>query len=221
MNFLLKNFKKLALTGVIALLSVALFLSTADGAIALPTSQKSVNAPAIPGQNLPLTGKPETAPEKPEFTLPEPLEKARLSYEKAVQKTNNVIDGLAAQLAGSSPDKDIIEDQQDDLENAADKLDDLAEKVGKFGKKLFNNPSATVSEGVQKNLQALKQGLDNAAQTIDILADDTEKAKNGASPFLKNRISQGIDAVKESLQASDRALSDLISTVKTQLQDAV
>jgi inorganic triphosphatase YgiF len=191
-----------------------LFSPVGASAIALPA--KTSNPAVAPNPTLPATPKAGPAVEKTETVLPKALEDARLAYEKAVQKTNTVIDGLSAQLASPSPDKNTIEDQQDALENVADKLDDLAEKVGKFGKNLTNS----TSEALQKNLQALQQGLDNSVETINLLADDTERAKKGASPFLKTRIDQGIGAVKQNLQESDRALEDLISTVKAQLQKA-
>lgn len=213
----LTNLSKRVFSLALSFLVFAVILSSPGPAIALPVNPDR----AIVGdRTLPASPKAEPPAAKTEIALPKPLEDARLFYEKTVQKTNSVIDGLSAQLASPSPDKDVIEDNQDDLENAADDLDDLAEKVGKFSKNLFRSSSATASETLQKNLQALRSGLDNAAQTVDILADDTERAKKGASPFLKTRIDQGIDAVKQSLQESDRALQDLLSTVKAELQKA-
>jgi uncharacterized phage infection (PIP) family protein YhgE len=199
---------------LIFLLTVTLLIGGGGNAIAL--TAKTSNPAVAPNPALTATSKAEPTAEKAEIVLPKALEDARLAYEKAVQKTNAVIDGLSAQLASPFPDKNTIEDQQDELENVADKLDDLAEKVGKFSKKLTDS----TSEALQKNLQALQQGLDNSVETINILADDTERAKKGASSFLKTRIDQGIGAVKQNLQESDRALDDLISTVKAQLQKA-
>jgi uncharacterized protein YoxC len=207
MTNILKNPKNWALSLAVSVLAFGLALLLSCEAIAVPLTA----AITRPVETAP-------APVKNEFTLPDPLEKAKLTYERTVQKTNEVIEGLKAQLVAPSPNKNIIEDQQDDLENLADKFNDLSEKVGKLGKNLFYNSSSIVSETVQKNLLSLKQGLDNASETLDILADDTERAKKGASPFLKNRIDQGINAVQESLQTSDQAIKDLVSSIKAELQ---
>jgi uncharacterized phage infection (PIP) family protein YhgE len=211
MNFLIDHWNRVktrAIALCVSLIAFGLILFPVSGAIALPG--KIAN---------PVKAEPTA--EKTEIVLPKAIEDARLFYERTVQKTNSVIDGLAAQFASPNPDEDAIEDGQDDLENAADNLDDLAEKVGKFSKKLLKSGDATANEALQKNLQALQKDLNNSAEIVDILADDTERAKEGASEFLKNRIAGGIDAAKQSLQESDRALEDLISTVKAQLQKAV
>ncbi len=207
MTNILKDLKNRALSLAVSFIAAGLLLFLSCEAIAVPVTA----APARAVETAPV-------PVKNEFILPEPIEKAKLTYERTVQKTNEVIEGLKAQLALPSPNKNIIEDQQDDLENVADKFNDLSEKIGKLGKNLFYGASSTVSEAVQKNLLSLKQGLDNASETLDILADDTERAKKGASPFLKNRIDQGINAVQESLQTSDQAIKDLVSSIKAELQ---
>ncbi|MEG3437487.1 hypothetical protein V0288_10185 [Pannus brasiliensis CCIBt3594] len=213
----LTNLPKRVFSLALSVLALTVILSFPGRAIALPvTPDRAV----VGDRTLPTSPKAESSAEKTEIALPKSLEDARLFYEKTVQKTNSAIDSLSAQLASASPDKDAIDDNEDDLENLAEDLDDLAQKVGKFSKNLFRSASTTANETLQKNLQDLRQNLGNSAEILDILADDTERAEKGTSSFLKTRIEQGIDAVKQSLQESDRALQDLTSTVKAELQKA-
>jgi len=131
--------------------------------------------------------------------------------------TKSAIDDLKAQLAAPSLDKKIIEAQQDNLEDLADNIDDLGEKVSKLTKKLTKS-GAKLSETLQNNLITLENSLVNTSETIDILADDTERLKDNASPFLKTRVEKTIDAVKQTLQESDRAWQELISSATTELE---
>ncbi len=145
------------------------------------------------------------------------LEDAQIAYEKAIQAAKSAIDDLKAQLAAPSLDKKIIEAQQDNLEDLADNIDDLGEKVSKLTKKLTKS-GAKLSETLQNNLITLENSLVNTSETIDILADDTERLKDNASPFLKTRVEKTIDAVKQTLQESDRAWQELISSATTELE---
>jgi predicted Rossmann fold nucleotide-binding protein DprA/Smf involved in DNA uptake len=89
--------------------------------------------------------------------------------------------------------------------------------VSKLTKKLTKS-GAKLSETLQNNLITLEKSLVNTSETIDILADDTERLKDSASPFLKTRVEKTIDAVKQTLQESDRAWQELISSATTELE---
>jgi methyl-accepting chemotaxis protein len=200
---------------LIFLLTVTLLLGGRGNAIALPL---------LPGQ-LAVISSPtatsgtvvEPVKKKIEISSPKILEDAQIAYEKAIKAIKSAIDDLNAQLAAPSLDKKIIEDQQDTLEDLAENIDDLGEKVSKLGKKLANS-GVKLSETLQNNLSTLEKSLSNTSETIDILADDTEKLKKSASPFLKTRMEQTIDAVKQTLQESDRAWQELISSATTELE---
>ncbi len=69
----------------------------------------------------------------------------------------------------------------------------------------FLNLQGTCIQGYRH----LENSLVNTSETIDILADDTERLKDSASPFLKTRVEKTIDAVKQTLQESDRAWQEL------------
>ncbi|MEG3437776.1 hypothetical protein V0288_11660 [Pannus brasiliensis CCIBt3594] len=219
MNFRKKSFTSLGkriFPLIISLFAFAFFLSFQEGASAIPAIDAPPTPEVVPNQALPPASSAESAVPETPIVLPKILEDARLYYERLVSEANSAIDDVSTQLASPVPDEKIIGERQDDLEHAADKLDDLAEKVTKYGKKLYGLGGGDLS----RNLQAFRQTLDNAAQSIDRLADDTERAKEGASPLLKARIDRGIAAVKQSLQGSDRALEDLLSTVKAGIRSA-
>lgn len=193
---------------LIFLLTVTLLLGGRGNAIALPL---------LPEQLAVIDRATATGGTVNEVSRPKILEDAQIAYEKAIQAAKSAIDDLKAQLAAPSLDKKIIEAQQDNLEDLADNIDDLGEKVSKLGKKLVNS-GAKLSETLQNNLITLENSLVNTSETIDILADDTEQLKDNASPFLKTRVEKTIDAVKQTLQESDRAWQELISSATTELE---
>jgi predicted RNase H-like nuclease (RuvC/YqgF family) len=200
---------------LIFLLTVTLLLGGRGNAIALPLLPEPLavidRATATGGTVV------EPVKKKNEVSSPKILEDAQIAYEKAIQATKSAIDDLKAQLAAPSLDKKIIEAQQDNLEDLADNIDDLGEKVSKLTKKLTKS-GAKLSETLQNNLITLEKSLVNTSETIDILADDTERLKDSASPFLKTRVEKTIDAVKQTLQESDRAWQELISSATTELE---
>jgi len=202
MNFLtnwLKAQKNKVLVGLIAGLTILSSLTFADVAfadnsvLAIITSTKAEPATAV-----------EQAAKSVDASIQTWVEEIKLSFDQAVQEIKQLVEELPQQLAGGAVNGKAIGAKQDLLENAADSIDDLGEKVAKFNKRLQRSGTA-LSAPVAKNIEGLQRSLEDSAEAINLLADDTEKAKKGASTFLQTRIKQQVDIVKQALQASTEA----------------
>jgi hypothetical protein len=89
-----KSLKNQIFKLLIFLLTVTLLIGGGGNAIAL--TAKNSNPAVAPNPTLTAASKAEPTAEKAEVVLPKALEDARLAYEKAVQKTNAVIDTKSA-----------------------------------------------------------------------------------------------------------------------------
>ncbi|BFM40436.1 hypothetical protein [Synechocystis sp. LKSZ1] len=145
------------------------------------------------------------------------LEKTQRSYDKALAKTQQAIADLSQQLAQISTTTDIalrkqlkdsLEDKQDDLENAADKFDDLAEKLQSLGKKLTKTQDPNQAN-FQANVESAQLSLSQLAQSLDTLADSTEKAKKGATAEIRTQIDQQIQGVQQALDQANQTVQNI------------
>lgn len=202
MNFLtnwLKAQKNKVLVGLVAGLTMLSSLAFTDIAFA----DNSILAIISSTKAEPTTAV-EQAAKSVDASIATWVEEIKLSFDQAVQEIKQVVEELPQQLAGGSVTGKAIGAKQDLLENVADSIDDLGEKVAKFNKRLQRSGTA-LSAPVAKNIQGLQTSLEDSAEAINLLADDTEKAKKGASTFLQTRIKQQVDIVKQALQASTEA----------------
>ena len=186
------------------------------------TINESPNQPVTSTTTVNTSEPPATAPESlAPSPLPKWVTKTQLTFDKAFTKTQTAIADLASQLEEAATTTDVVvqkqikkslENKQDDLENAADKIDDLVEKLQKANKKL----AATVGDApnelqsqLQIQAQNLQQSLDAAVQTINALADSTEKAKKNTTEDFRTQINNQIEAVNQALEKAQQAIQGL------------
>ena len=215
------------LTGFLALLLVMSF-ALMDGAFAQPliaqVSGAEVSAPINENseQSLPA----EVQPEEQELQgagseLQTLVTETQVSFQKALEDTDLLISDLSQQIerVASEPRPSIrkqikrdIEDRQDLLENIADDVDDLAEKVEEFNSQLKSSVERSqlaIDPQLQNNSYGVEQSLENVAKTLNLLADNTEKAKKNSTPILRSQIEQQIGAVRQALEEADQAIKVL------------
>jgi plasmid stability protein len=186
------------------------------------TINESPNQPVTSTTTVNTSEPPATAPESlAPSPLPKWVTKTQLTFDKALTKTQTAIADLASQLEEAATTTDVVvqkqikkslENKQDVLENAADKIDDLVEKLQKTNKKL----AATVGDApnelqsqLQIQAQNLQQSLDAAVQTINTLADSTEKAKKNTTAAFRTQINNQIEAVNQALEKAQQAIQGL------------
>jgi len=136
------------------------------------------------------------------------LEKVQLAYDKTLAKTQQAIADLSQQLEQLNTTADpavrkqlrqILEDKQDDLENVADKFDDLAEKLQNWNEKV-GLPSG----------ESVSVALDQLSESLNTLADSTEKAKKNTTAELQAQIDQQRQNVQQAIDTVNQAFQSLI-----------
>jgi len=152
---------------------------------------------------LPPEGKfkePENYAERSVIQL---VQETQSSFEKAVFDTNEVVIKLPEEIPQTTIENEI-EKEEASLEKVSDSVGDIVEKVSNFRDK-FVGTGVLVDKELISKLENLQASLEDSAEKIDILAEDTEKAKDGASNSLQTRIDKEIQTLKEAFDKSDRA----------------
>ncbi|MEB3189344.1 MAG: hypothetical protein VKL42_03260 [Snowella sp.] len=174
------------------------------------TTTESTSEPPAPA--------PESSAPSP---LPQWVTKTQCTFDRALAKTQTAIADLASQLEEAATTTDVavqkqikksLENKQDALENAADKIDDLVEKLQKVNKKLaatLGDAPNELQSQLQIQSQNLQQSLDAAVQTINALADSTEKAKKNTTAAFRTQIHNQIEAVNQALEQAQQAIQGL------------
>jgi DNA anti-recombination protein RmuC len=206
------------LAGVLLVVSLLIINFPAQALTINESPNQPVTSTTTANISEPTTTAPESLAPSP---LPKWVTKTQLTFDKALTKTKTAIADLASQLEEAATTTDVVvqkqikkslENKQDVLENAADKIDDLVEKLQKTNKKL----AATVGDApnelqsqLQIQAQNLQQSLDAAVQTINTLADSTEKAKKNTTAAFRTQINNQIEAVNQALEKAQQAIQGL------------
>jgi prophage maintenance system killer protein len=206
------------LAGVLLVVSLLIINFPAQALTINESPNQPVTSTTTANISEPTTTAPESLAPSP---LPKWVTKTQLTFDKALTKTKTAIADLASQLEEAATTTDVVvqkqikkslENKQDVLENAADKIDDLVEKLQKANKKL----AATVGDApnelqsqLQIQAQNLQQSLDAAVQTINTLADSTEKAKKNTTEAFRTQINNQIEAVNQALEKAQQAIQGL------------
>jgi uncharacterized protein YukE len=91
-------------------------------------------------------------------------------------------------------------------------VDELAEKTKKFNKKVLRSAETTqvaVQAQAEQRARNTQRALEDAAEAIDILADDVENAKDETSALFRARLEQHVKAVNQALEEANRSIKTL------------
>lgn len=206
------------LAGVLLVVSLLIINFPAQALTINESPNQPVTSTTTANISEPTTAAPESLTPSP---LPKWVTKTQLTFDKALTKTQTAIADLASQLEEAATTTDVVvqkqikkslENKQDDLENAADKIDDLVEKLQKANKKLaatLGDAPNELQSQLQIQAQNLQQSLDAAVQTINALADSTEKAKKNTTEAFRTQINNQIEAVNQALEKAQQAIQGL------------
>uniref|UniRef100_B8HKX5 Uncharacterized protein n=1 Tax=Cyanothece sp. (strain PCC 7425 / ATCC 29141) TaxID=395961 RepID=B8HKX5_CYAP4 len=144
----------------------------------------------------------QSATEQISSALQQLIQEAQLSFEQAIQDTQQAIRDLPQTLESASANpaqfQRGLESRKDLLDDIADSIDGLGERINKLG----GNFSQT-------NAKAVKSVFDDAADAIEVLADDIEDAAKGSSAVLRVQINAHIQSVNQSLEQAKQTLQSL------------
>lgn len=204
------------LIGVLALLLVMSFVlmdsASAQSLIAQVSSQEASPSAATISETpeqpvLPEVQASEQVLQEADTEWQRLVAETQISFQKTLEDTNLLISDLSQQIERITTEvqpsvrqqiKQDLENRQDLLENLADDIDDLAEKV--------EDLNVADNSQLQNKSNTVQQSLENVAQTLNLLADNTEKAKKNSSPVLRAQIEQQIGAVRQALEEADQAI---------------
>lgn len=150
----------------------------------------------------------------PEGKFPEPsnyaersvqqlVQDTQVGFDKAVFDADAIINKLPEEITSEIRANEVASDETS-LKSAANSINELTEKVRNFREK-FEVSGVLEDKELKDKLENLQNSLENSAKKLDILAEDTDSAKVGASNSLEKKIKREIKTVQEALQKTNEA----------------
>lgn len=168
-------------------------------------------------------------------------EETQASLEKDVQEANEALKNLPEQLeqtvvSMNAADRELTRksyaEAQKKLEASARAYEERAAKADQFEQELLQSAQETrnsmqanletskanfqaskdeLERNIKRDIANLKQSFKDTSEAFSILAEDTKKANQDTSDFLKQRIEQHTAALDQAMKKSDDSLKALFN----------